>query len=71
MIMHSGERWHCLDLSCRCTVIVESGTSREGVNPRCSCGSVMKKDFKPPVFSYLDFLKFAPPPIGTVKSGQD
>jgi hypothetical protein len=71
MVMQPGERWHCINLACRCTIVVESGTSQEGVNPRCSCGSIMKKDYKPPVFSYLDFLKFDPPLVGAEKSDQE
>lgn len=60
MVMHPGERWHCTNLSCHCTLLVETGTSQEGENPRCSCGAVMKKEFKSPVFSYLDFIQFDP-----------
>lgn len=62
MVMHPGERWHCTNPSCHCTVLVEAGTSQEGGNPFCSCGAVMKKEFKSPVFSYLDFLQFDPSP---------
>jgi hypothetical protein len=71
MIMQKGDRWHCLNPSCQCIVIVESGTQQEGVNPSCSCGSNMKKDFRPPAFFYLDFLKFAPPFVATEKADQD
>ncbi|HWZ96795.1 MAG TPA: hypothetical protein VN025_03470 [Candidatus Dormibacteraeota bacterium] len=71
MVMHPGDRWHCTNLSCRCTVIVESGTPLGGANPRCSCGSIMKKEFKSPVFSYLDFLKLDPPMVAVKKSEQD
>jgi hypothetical protein len=71
MVIHSGERWHCIDLACRCTVIVEAGTLQEGGNPRCSCGSIMKKDFNPPIFSYLDFLKFDSQFVRTEKSDQE
>ena len=71
MVMHLGERWHCTNLSCRCTILVESGTSGEGTNPRCSCGSVMKKEFKSPVFSYLDFLQLDPPLAVAQKSGKE
>lgn len=71
MVMHPGERWHCTNLSCRCTILVEIGTPREGTNPRCSCGAVMKKDFKSPVFSYLDFLKLDPSLVAAEKAGQE
>lgn len=67
MVMHPGERWHCTNPSCRCTVLVEAGTPQEGENPRCSCGAVMKKEFKSPVFTYLDFLQFDPSPVAAEK----
>ena len=58
MVMRSGERWHCLNPACGCTVLVESNGEISGEGPRCACGSVMKKAYSPPVFHYLDFLKF-------------
>jgi hypothetical protein len=57
MVMKSGERWHCINPACGCVVLVESNGEVEGANPRCTCGSVMKKDYSPPVFRYLDFLR--------------
>jgi hypothetical protein len=57
MVMKSGERWHCVNPACSCAVVVEANGEIEGQNPRCTCGSVMKKDYSPPVFRYLDFLK--------------
>ena len=71
MVMQRGDRWHCVNLACRCAIIVEIGTPQDGVNPRCSCGSIMKKDFKSPVFSYLDFLKFDPPLVTVKDSNQE
>ena len=71
MLLQPGERWHCTNPACRCTVVIESGTWQEGVNPRCSCGSVMKKDFRPPVLFCLNFLKFVPPFVATETSDQD
>ena len=47
------------------------GTVLEGGNPHCSCGSIMKKEFKPPVFSHLDFLKLDPPLVAAKKPNQD
>ena len=58
MVMKSGERWHCINPACGCVVVVEAHGEIEGQNPRCACGSAMKKDYCPPVFRYLDFLKF-------------
>ena len=63
MVMKSGERWHCINPECGCIVLVESNGEIEGENPRCACGSVMKKDYSPPVFRYLDFLKFPEPTL--------
>jgi len=57
MVMKSGERWHCIDPACGCAVLVESNGDIEGQNPRCACGSVMKKDYSPPFFRYLEFLR--------------
>jgi hypothetical protein len=68
MLMHCGDRWHCTNPACRCTVLVESGTPANGANPRCSCGSIMKKDYKSPVFSYLEFLRFDAPLVVAKKS---
>ena len=71
MVMHSGERWHCTNLTSRCTIFVETGTPEDGGSPRCCCGSAMKKEFKSPVFSYLDFLHLDPPLVVAKKSGQE
>ena len=57
MVMKSGERWHCMNPACLCAVLVETSGALEGSNPRCSCGSIMKKDYSPPVFRYLEFLR--------------
>lgn len=57
MMMKPGERWHCTNPACRCEVFVESKSRIEADNPRCTCGGAMKKDYKPPVFRYLDFLR--------------
>lgn len=57
MLMKAGERWHCTNLACRSEVFVESESKIEGDNPRCTCGTAMKKNYKPPVFRYLDFLR--------------
>ena len=57
MVMKSGERWHCMNPACLCAVLVETSGALEGSNPRCSCGSIMKKDYSPPAFRYLEFLR--------------
>ena len=61
MVMKSGERWHCINPACGCAVQVESNGEIEGQNPRCACGSIMKKGYSPPLFRYLDFLKVREP----------
>ncbi len=63
MVMKSGERWHCTNPTCRCAVLVENTGEMEGQNPRCACGSVMKKLYSPPVFQYLDFLRSPEPAL--------
>ena len=54
--MTSSERWHCTNPACQCSVLVEITGETEGRNPRCACGGIMKKEYSPPVFRYLDFL---------------
>jgi len=61
MVMKSGEHWHCVNPACGCAVVVETNGGIEGQNPRCACGSIMKKDYSPPVLRYLDFLRFPEP----------
>lgn len=58
MLMKTGERWHCTNAACSCSILVETSGETEGKNPLCACGSVMKKQYAPPVFRYLDFLRF-------------
>ncbi len=66
MVMKSGDHWRCVNPACQCSVLVEVSGAREGQSPRCACGGLMKKDYSPPVFRYLDFLRFpdaAPVPV--------
>lgn len=66
MRMLTQDRWHCTNPACRCEVLVESNGSLEGKNPVCACGTVMKKKYASPVFTYLDFLKLeTPSPVAT------
>jgi hypothetical protein len=71
MVLHSGERWLCTNPNCGCSVVVDRGTAQDGANPRCSCGSILKKEFKPPVLSYLDFLRLDLPLVATKETKQD
>ncbi|HZC64968.1 MAG TPA: hypothetical protein VE545_00220 [Candidatus Dormibacteraeota bacterium] len=57
MLMKSGERWHCVNAHCPSEVLVESDSGTAGASPRCVCGAAMKRNYIPPVFKYLDFLR--------------
>jgi hypothetical protein len=61
MIVKSGERWHCTNPACHCEVPVQSKDAVEGSNPRCVCSAPMKKNYAPPSFTYLEFLRVADP----------
>lgn len=71
MVMKSGERWHCVNPACGCAVLVESNGEVDGQNPRCACGSVMKKGYSPPVVRYLDFLRFPEPAFADRDSSKE
>lgn len=67
MVMKAGECWHCTNAACGCSIVVQTSGEIEGKNPLCVCGSAMKKQYSPPIFQYLDFLRFPDP----VPAGQD
>jgi hypothetical protein len=71
MIMKSGERWHCVNPACGCAVLVETNGEIEGQNPRCACGTILKKLYSPPVFRHLDFLRFPEPALALRDSPKD
>ena len=71
MVMKSGERWHCMNPACQCSVLVETTGEMEGSNPRCACGGLMKKEYSPPVLRYLDFLRFPEPALAPRASHED
>ena len=71
MVMKVRERWHCTNPACRCSILVETSGVAEGKNPRCACGGVMKKQYEPPVFRYLDFLRFPEPAPALQQSRED
>ncbi len=61
MIMKKGEQWHCSNPACHCEVLVQFSGEIEGSNPRCVCGSFMKKKYAPPNLTYLEFLRIGDP----------
>lgn len=71
MLMKTGERWHCTNPACRCSILVEISGEAEGNNPLCACGSAMKKQYASPVFQYLDFLRSPEPVTALRKSRED
>jgi hypothetical protein len=47
--IRKGEQWHCSNQACNGEILViTSSESEAGVNPRCSCGSTMKKPYSRP-----------------------
>jgi hypothetical protein len=71
MVMKSGERWHCANATCGCSVLVETTGEIEGRNPRCACGGVMKKVFSPPAFRRLDCPQFPEPELALRHSAEE
>ena len=57
----SPELWRCMDIACRREMLLQTIDKVPGANPRCSCGSIMKKNYSPPVFQYLEFLYLEEP----------
>jgi hypothetical protein len=44
MTMRSGQLWECQNRACRCEILVVAPSeAKNGRNPRCCCGSPMKK----------------------------
>ena len=51
MKMQKGENWICSNPKCRSEFVVTAASEPEdGVNPRCCCGSKMKKTYTAPRF---------------------
>jgi hypothetical protein len=48
MKFSSGDHWCCQNDACGCEITVVVSSKLEGENPRCSCGSVMKKAYTKP-----------------------
>jgi len=58
-----GERWHCMNPTCKREEILNHSEGGLRGNPRCICGEEMKKTYSPPVFRYLEFLRLAEPVV--------
>jgi hypothetical protein len=49
MEIRKGERWLCQNLACQSEILVTASSEVvNGENPRCSCGSPMKKPYVRP-----------------------
>lgn len=48
--------WHCTNSECRATRSLPPRPVN-GAPVACACGAPMKRDYKPPVLRYLDFLR--------------
>jgi hypothetical protein len=54
MKMRKGEKWICSNPTCRTEIVVTvAGGPEDGANPRCCCGSRMKKVYAAPKFSSI------------------
>jgi hypothetical protein len=61
MPMKSQQLWRCVNTACRHEMLLEASAKVPAGNPRCPCGSAMKKNYSPPVFQYLEFLYLEEP----------
>ena len=55
------ESWHCTNRTCTAEISMTTIRPSDGTSPLCSCGAPIKKDYTPPVFTYLDFLRIDEP----------
>lgn len=52
--LEKGSRWICQNADCRSEIVVDKSSGlRSGSNPRCSCGSIMKKPYSTPELKEL------------------
>ena len=71
MMMRSGDIWNCTNPGCQAKILVQTESRGDGVNPRCSCGALMKKKYTSPVFCYLDFLRAEEPVLSSQPSREN
>jgi hypothetical protein len=54
MVLKKGKRYVCQNRDCGAEIEVTKDSIKRDVNPRCCCGSEMKKPYSPPVFANRD-----------------
>jgi len=54
MIMRLGQKYRCQNPECRAEIEITKDSKEGESNPRCCCGSEMKKPYTPPVLRKLD-----------------
>ncbi len=52
-MMRKGQRYRCLNPECRAEIEVTKDSAEGVSNPRCCCGSEMKKPYTKPVLKML------------------
>jgi|GEM_PF-2400292 len=57
MLTRPVESWHCINPECAAKPTIRVDFNLENSPPRCLCGTPMKKEYRSPVFRYLDFLR--------------
>src|SRR5579863_2280835 len=57
MLTRPVESWHCINPECAAKPTIRVDFNLENAPPRCLCGALMKKEYRSPVFRYLDFLR--------------
>lgn len=57
MLTRPAELWRCTNAKCAEQTQLELRWSADTAVPRCACGAAMKKEYRSPVFRYLEFLK--------------
>ena len=51
--MHLGQRYICANAVCRCEIEVTRASLDAPGNPKCCCGSAMRKPYTKPAFCEL------------------
>jgi len=54
MLMTEGQIYRCQDQHCGCEIKVIKTSMQANANPRCCCGSEMKKSYTKPSFRTLN-----------------